>query len=87
MELRLVQLESWNKCLKKANAAYKVAETKYRRARLTIELSYDGIIKSNNKKYMYSEYYHAKNMLMLAINHQKWAEDGLNEFMDQRPVL
>lgn len=87
METRHNQQESWNKCLKNANTVHKDAETKYRKMRLKIELIHDGIIKSNNMKHTCNDFRHAKNQLELAINHLKWAQDGLNDFMDQHPSL
>ena len=78
MQERQIQLESWIKCLKNANMLYKQAENKYRTQRLKEELTYDGIITRGNSE-------KAKNQLQLAISHMNWAQDGLNEFMDQRP--
>ena len=82
MELRLNQLESWNRCVKNANIVYKAAEASYRTERLKGELINEGLIKSSNQKKSCKDYLQAKNKLQLAINHLKWAQDGLDDFMD-----
>lgn len=79
------QQESWNNCVKNAAIKYKQAENKYRTQRLKTELIHDGIIPNASRKKATKDYIQAKNQLELAINHKNWAQDGLNDFMDQCP--
>jgi len=85
MEDRVNQLESWNNCVKNALTKYKLAENNYRTQRLKAELIYEGVISNTNQKYTCKNYLQAKNMMQLAISHLHWAQDGLNDFMDQHP--
>ena len=85
MEARQNQQEIWNKCLKNAAIKYKLAENNYRTQRLKVELINDGIIPNANHKNVNRAYLEARNQLQLAINHKNWAQDGLNDFMDQHP--
>jgi hypothetical protein len=83
LEERNIQLESWNICVKNANAAYKLAESNYRSKRLKDELMNEGLI--TNRKNIYKDYIKAKNKIKLAISHLHWAQDGLNDFIEQHP--
>jgi hypothetical protein len=85
MEARKNQLISWNKCVKNAAAKYKQAEKIYRTQRLKYELTYDGIIIRSNPKKAQKDYLQAKNQMQLSISHLNWAQDGLNDFIDQSP--